>query len=103
MRRLADGMQAGCSLGAVWPDEGSRLRDRMRWEHWHWDTRFGEAAAPQGVDSAQRSVVTRQGTDGRGLRPGEAGLVVCPVRGLGVAGRGSVRAASDGVRVESRD
>jgi hypothetical protein len=70
-------MQARGSLGAVWPDEGPRLRDRMRWEHR--DTRFGEAAAPRGMDSAQRSVVTRQGTDGRGLGPGGAGLVVCPV------------------------
>jgi hypothetical protein len=40
---------------------------------------LGEAAAPRGVDSAQRSGVTRQGADGRGLGPGDAGLVVSPV------------------------
>ena len=102
VRRLAaDGLQARGGIRAVWPDEGPRSRDRMRWEHR--DTRFGEAAAPRGVDRAQRSVVTRQGTDGHGLGPGGAGLVVCPVRGLGVGGRGSVRAASDGGRVESHD
>jgi hypothetical protein len=53
----------------------------MRWEHRA--TRFGEAAAPRGVDSAQRSV----GDQARS----------------GVGGRGGVRAASDVCRVESGD
>ena len=44
---------------------------------------FGEAAAPRGVDSAQRSVGDQAGS--------------------GVGGRGGVRAASEGCRVESRD
>jgi hypothetical protein len=52
---------------------------------------LGEAAAPRGVDRAQRSVVTRQ--------PQTTPLLVR----YGVGGRGSVRAASDGCRVESRD
>ena len=43
----------------------------------------GEAAAPRGVDSAQRSVGDQAGS--------------------GVGGRGGVRAASEGCRVESRD
>jgi hypothetical protein len=43
----------------------------------------GEAAAPRGVDSAQRRVGAQAGS--------------------GVGGRGDVRAASDGCRVESRD
>ncbi len=76
---FADGVRARGGLGAVWPCEGSESRDHVRWEHRN--THFGEAAAPRGVDSAQRSVVT----------------------GYGVGGRGSVRAASDGGRVESRD
>jgi hypothetical protein len=70
-------VQAKGCLKAVWPGDGPWLRDRMRWVHRA--TRYGEAAAPRGVDSAQRSGVTRQGTDGRGLGPGGAGLVVCPV------------------------
>jgi hypothetical protein len=61
--------------------EGPWSRDRMRWEHRA--TRFGEAAAPRGVDSAQRSVGDQAGS--------------------GVGGRGDVRAASEGCRVESRD
>ena len=44
---------------------------------------FGEAAAPRGVDSAQRSVGDQAGS--------------------GVGGRGGVRAAREGCRVESRD
>ena len=63
-----------CGLVRVhWP----WLRDSMRWVHRA--TRYSEAAAPRGVDSAQRSGVTRQGTDGRGLGPGDAGLVVSQV------------------------
>ncbi len=48
MRRLADGMQANGCLRAMWPGEGPWFRDRMRWVHR--TTRYGEAAAPQGVD-----------------------------------------------------
>ena len=40
---------------------------------------IGEAAAPRGVDRAQRSVVTRQGTDDLGLGAGDVGLVASPV------------------------
>jgi hypothetical protein len=54
LRRLADGIQARGSLRAARPGEGPWIRDRMRWEHRA--TRFGEEAAPRGVDSAQRSV-----------------------------------------------
>jgi hypothetical protein len=77
VRRLADRMQAKVYLRAMWPGEGPWFRDRMRWVHRA--TRYGEAAAPRGLDSTQRSGVIRQGTDGRGLGPGNAGLVACPV------------------------
>jgi hypothetical protein len=56
----------------MWPGlgEGPNFRDRTRWVHR--TTRYDEAAAPRGVDRAERSGVTRQGTDG----PGVVGLVV---------------------------
>jgi hypothetical protein len=87
VRRLADGVQAKRCLRAVRTGEGPWLRDRMRWVHRA--TRFGEAAAPRGMDRAQRSGMTKQGTDGRGLGPGGVGLVVSPVQRLEWAAAGA--------------
>jgi hypothetical protein len=71
VRRLADGMQARGSLRAARPGEGPWIRDRMRWEHRA--TRFGEAAALRGVDSAQRSVGDQAGYGWTGMVSGYCG------------------------------
>jgi hypothetical protein len=54
MRREGQWVRRPSRWGASerWPRGCVGSRDHVRWEHQ--DTRFGEAAAPRGVDSAQR-------------------------------------------------